>query len=138
MRFAPVILVVALAGCAVGPDYKPPAPNAPAAFGENGPWKIAAPKDDLPKSGWWRIFKDPVLDGIEERAERENLTLRAALARVDQARAIARISQAGLYPSVALNPSAGRTRYSGNREVQPGASHPAYTTSSFDVPIDLA
>jgi multidrug efflux system outer membrane protein len=138
MRIAPVLLAFLFAGCAVGPDYKRPDPAPPAAFGESGPWKIAAPKDDLPRTGWWSIFRDPVLDGLEMRAQKANFDLGAAMARVDQARAVARISRADLFPAVALQPFAARERFSGNRQVQPGATHPAYTTDSIDVPLDLS
>ena len=57
MRIAPAFIALLLAGCAVGPDYKRPAADAPAAFGEAGPWKLAAPKDDLPRTGWWKFFR---------------------------------------------------------------------------------
>lgn len=138
MRIAPAFIALLLAGCAVGPDYTRPAADAPAAFGEAGPWKLAAPRDDLPRTGWWKIFNDPVLDGLESRAEKANSDLEAALSRVDEARAVARISRAALLPAVALNPSAAREHFSGNRQVQPGAANPAYTTNSFDLPLDLS
>ena len=138
MRITPVLLALVLAGCTVGPDYRRPAVDAPAAFGERGPWKIAAPKDALPRTGWWRIFNDPALDGLETRAEKANFSLSAALARVDEARAVARMSRADLFPAVALGPSVARNRYSGSRPVQPGASNPAYTANSITLPVDLS
>jgi multidrug efflux system outer membrane protein len=138
MRIPPAFLALLFAGCAVGPDYQRPPADAPAAFGESGPWKIAAPKDDLPRKGWWRIFNDPVLDGLETRAEKANFNLSAALSRVDEARAVARISRADLFPAIALEPSVARDRYSGNRPVQPGATNPAYTANSITLPVDLS
>lgn len=125
------------AGCAVGPDYERPNGAAPAAFVESGPWKEAAPRDTLPKDGWWKVFGDAELDRLEAQAQEGSPDLAASLARVDQARATARIGQSALLPAVALDPSAVRERFSGHRQVQPGSTDLGYTTNSVDVPIDL-
>jgi len=127
-----------LAGCAVGPDYRRPAVATPPAFQEAGPWKLAVPKDALPKDGWWKLFGDPALDRLENEAGGGSLTVQAALARFDQACAIARVSRAELFPNVAFNGSSVRERFSANREVPPGSGHPAYVTNSTDLPIDLS
>ena len=76
-------LLAVEAGCAVGPDYKRPAVETPAAFSESGPWKVAQPKDGLPKEAWWKVFNDPVLDGLEAKALAASPTSAAALARYD-------------------------------------------------------
>jgi multidrug efflux system outer membrane protein len=133
-------LALLLAGCAVGPDYKQPdvATTAPAAFAETGPWKVATPKDDLPKGDWWKIFHDPVLDALETSAASASPTLQAAVARRDQAFAVAGVSRADYFPSLSLDPSGNRTLYSGNRQVPPGASNAKYTTNSFNLPLDLS
>jgi multidrug efflux system outer membrane protein len=107
-------------------------------FSEAGPWKLAEPKDDLPRAGWWRVFQDPVLDRLEEQAAAANPTLDAALARVAQAGAVARVSRADFLPVLSANLDPSRTRYSGNREVPPGSTNPAYVTNSVDLPLDLA
>jgi multidrug efflux system outer membrane protein len=127
-----------LAGCAVGPDYRRPAVATPPAFQEAGPWRMAAPKDTLPKDGWWTLFRDPALERLEAQAAGGSLTVQAALARFDQAAAIARVSRAGLFPSVAFNGTAVRERFSGHREAPPGAGHAAYETNSIDLPLDLS
>jgi multidrug efflux system outer membrane protein len=131
---APLLLV---AGCAVGPDYQKPDVPQPAAYSEAGPWKVAQPKDALPKAEWWKIFHDPALDALEAEATAASPTLRAALARYDAALAAAQISRSALLPDLAVNPSATRTRYSGNRQSQTPATRFAYTTNSFDLPLDL-
>jgi len=125
------------AGCAVGPDYEKPAAAVPAAFAEAGPWKVAAPKDNLPKAGWWRIFADPQLDRLEAQAGGANLTVQAALARFDQACAVARVSRAALLPSVAANFDPDRSKYSGHREEPPGSGSSSYTANSIDTQLDL-
>jgi multidrug efflux system outer membrane protein len=125
-------------GCAVGPDYKKPDTPAPQAYSEAGPWKEAQPKDQLPKAGWWHIFHEPTLDALEEEAARASPTLGAALARFDQAVAVARVQGSQLYPSVDLGPSAVRERFSGHRQTEYPATTFQYTTNSFDLPLQLS
>ncbi len=138
LRILPLGVAVLLAGCAVGPDYERPAAAAPPAFQEAGPWKLAVPKDALPKDGWWKIFGDPALNELELQAGAGSLSVQATLARFDQAAAIARVSRASLFPSVAFNGTAARERFSGHREVRrPGPGHAAYETNNFDLPLDL-
>lgn len=54
---------------------------------------------------WWKTFNDPVLDRVVEAALASNFDLAGAVARVEQARARARIANAARYP--ALQPSVG-------------------------------
>ena len=131
------LALLLLAGCAVGPDYKRPETAVPAAFAEAGPWKVAAPKDNLPKGAWWKIFHDPALDALETQATTASPTIQAAVARRDQAFAIAGFSRSELFPQLSLDPSGSRTRFSGNRQTQVTATRQAYTTNSFNLPLDL-
>ena len=73
----------------VGPDYVRPSTAAPAAYrdpSDAGAWKAAAPADTSPRGEWWKLFADPALDTLESRALTANQDLRAAAARVEQAR----------------------------------------------------
>jgi multidrug efflux system outer membrane protein len=130
--------LILLGGCAVGPDYKRPDTPAPTAYVEPGPWKAATPKDDLPKGQWWKIFQDPVLDTLEAQAASASPTLQAAIARRDQAFAIAGLSRAEFFPWFSLDPSASRGRYSGERQTQIPATRASYTTNSYNLPLDLS
>ena len=134
---AGLLAALGLGACAVGPDYKAPAPQAPASFTELGPWKPAAPKDALPKGEWWKAFGDPGLNALEAQALAASPTLKAALARFDQALAAARISRSALLPSVSANGSLNREHYSGNRQAEFPATRFAYVSNSFDLPLDL-
>lgn len=58
---------------------------------------------------WWEIFQDPVLNELEEQALNSSYTLWAALERVIEARAQARINFAPLLPGVNFAPSFSRT-----------------------------
>jgi NodT family efflux transporter outer membrane factor (OMF) lipoprotein len=125
-----------LSGCAVGPKYQRPPVQAPAAWKTEGPWREAAPKDTFPKGAWWEIFHDEELNHFEEQLLAANQSLAAARDRLDQARSLARVASAALFPTLATDPSAARTRYSGNR---PGASIPTTTLTQgvYEIPFAL-
>ena len=70
-----------LGGCAVGPDYAPPAVVAPDAWG-GVLGDSAASATDVDLSTWWRALDDPTLDRLVDVALASNLDLTAAAARV--------------------------------------------------------
>jgi NodT family efflux transporter outer membrane factor (OMF) lipoprotein len=120
------------AGCAVGPDYRAPEPAAPAAWHatlDRGLRPGAADTQDL--ATWWTRLGDPMLNRLEERAVAANLDLRQALARVREARARRGVAQADLYPSVAANAKASRSR--GSAEIAPRT-----TTTLYDLGFDAS
>src|SRR6202158_5190923 len=106
---------VCLAGCAVGPKYQRASVPAPPAWKTEGPWRESTPKDAIPKGVWWQVFHDDELNGYEQQLIGANQSLAAAHNRLDQARSLARVASAGLFPTLSTDPGASRTRYSGNR-----------------------
>jgi NodT family efflux transporter outer membrane factor (OMF) lipoprotein len=94
----------------VGPDYKKPDDAVPATYKEAGEWVVAKPSDAAPKGEWWRVFKDPVLDGLVEQVNVNNQSLRSAEASYNQARAAVTGARAGLFPSVDASAGANRGR----------------------------
>jgi multidrug efflux system outer membrane protein len=127
-----------LAGCAVGPDYKRPPVETPPSYKEAGPWKEAAPRDAIAKGDWWRIFGDDELDGLEKRAAASNQNLRAAAARVAEARGTARIAEADFFPNITLDPTAQEVHVTRNELKPPGTNFASYTGTSYQVPLDLS
>src|SRR5882762_803677 len=89
-----------LTGCAVGPDYVAPSVPETPAYKEHGPWKKAAPRDDISKGDWYKVFHDTKLNALEEQAQTANQSLRAAVARVSESRALARQSESQFFPSI--------------------------------------
>ncbi|MEI9964578.1 MAG: efflux transporter outer membrane subunit [Caulobacteraceae bacterium] len=87
----------ALAGCAVGPDYRRPELGLNHAFHTAAPAAAAAPATDMTR--WWDSFGDPALTRVVERAEAQNLDLAQARARVLQSRAAAKAAGAALLPT---------------------------------------
>jgi NodT family efflux transporter outer membrane factor (OMF) lipoprotein len=130
-----------IAGCTVGPRYSRPAAPAPApdAWKTQPPWQQAAPKDTIPKGAWWQVFNDPALDAYEQQLLQANQSLQAARDRLDQARSLARVATAGMFPQLSADPSAVRERGSGNRPLN-GVVQPvkAYTQNVFAVPFSLS
>src|SRR5438876_9730987 len=135
LSLAPIV-TLALAGCAVGPNYKRPTTETPAHYKaeELGSWKEGKPVDDVPKGDWWTIFDDETLNEIEAQAVKANQELKAAVARVEQARATARVARSELLPSLTLEPNAFRQRYSPNQEPSFGP----LTATTFRAPLDLS
>jgi multidrug efflux system outer membrane protein len=135
-----VLLVAVLLplGCTVGPDYQRPAAGEPPAWKETGPWKEAAPRDAIAKGPWWEVFGDPLLNDLEEKAAAASPDLKAAVARVSQARAIARLSESDFFPTISLNPTATRARYARDRSAPPSAQGVPYTSNEFRVPLQLS
>src|SRR4051794_14914840 len=90
------LLALGLGGCAVGPDYHRPTVATPAAYkeAELGHWKKSTPQDQVAKGNWWKMFGDPQLDELEQQATANNQELKAAVARVTEARATARVAGA--------------------------------------------
>jgi len=116
------LAVLLLAGCqAVGPDYVTPEWKAPAL----GDLKDHAGDTVTPGEValWWRVFDDPVLTNLVEKALCNNLTLADALARIREARARLGVSQAGLLPEVDAGGSYQRFRRSDNAGVPGDGDH---------------
>lgn len=136
MRAPDVLLPLALlglAGCASAPADAPPAVPAPAAFRDTGPWTPAAADADVAQPGdWWAVFADPTLDGLEQRLAIGNADLAQALARYDQARALARQTAAARYPSVGLDASA-----ASQRKITTGRTDPYGVGASAAYELDL-
>jgi outer membrane protein, multidrug efflux system len=134
-------LLVFTTACTVGPRYSRPAAPVPApdAWKTQPPWQQAAPKDSIPKGAWWEIFHDPALDTYEQQLLQANQSLVAARDRLEQARSLARVATAALFPQLSADPGAVRERGSGNRPlngvVQP--VHP-YTQNVYNVPFSLS
>jgi NodT family efflux transporter outer membrane factor (OMF) lipoprotein len=80
---------LALASCAVGPDYHPPDPPLPQSFITGAVDRGMRDPDvnPLATGQWWRTFRDPELDALVERAIGSNPNLEMALDRLQQARA---------------------------------------------------
>jgi NodT family efflux transporter outer membrane factor (OMF) lipoprotein len=96
-RLVWVTIVLMMSGCTmVGPDFvKPEAPLLDDWMETQAPGLSAGQTD---YSNWWRVFDDPVLDNLVEKAYQQNLSLQIAGIRIYEARAQLGIAVGNLYP----------------------------------------
>ncbi len=127
-RSCVLALVVVHAACTVGPNFVRPSAQTPAHWSDRpapvAPDPIAAtPSGPSPQpstvteqtadlSAWWDGFDDQRLSSLIERALSANLDLRTAVLRVDEARAQRAIAAAAYWPTLALDDSFTRQRFS--------------------------
>src|SRR6266851_10050923 len=105
MTMSSLVVSVTLAACAVGPNYTPPKSEL-VPFHDLADVSGAKAPSTTSLDRWWLGFNDPVLVTVVQRALDQNLDLAAALARVRQARAVARGAGAQLLPTADLAGSA--------------------------------
>ena len=89
-------VVLALAGCEVGPDFSTPNSQVADKWLESGDHRVKHPgRDD---TTWWKALNDPILDALVATAYRQNLTLQTAGVHVLEARAQLGAAIGELYP----------------------------------------
>jgi len=125
-------LALAVSGCAVGPEYK--RPEAPQAAAWKTPPETVATAWPAPE--WWNGFRSRELATYIERAQRNNLDIAAAAARVAQADARTRIAGAALLPSVSAGADVARLRDGGgglSSRANERTSYAASVAASYEV-----
>ena len=92
-----VLLVSFVSGCALGPNYKRPAVDAPGNYRSAITPVEQGSLADLP---WWQIFKAETLQRLITEALQNNYDLRVAVTRVEQARQIAFQARGQFFPQI--------------------------------------
>jgi multidrug efflux system outer membrane protein len=136
-RAAAGLLLFALGGCAVGPDYKEPEIAVEGTF-------LGTPQNGFGAGStvalWWRGFRDPDLDELIDRAIRASFDVRVAAARVRQARALRHVAQLELLPSTETSAGYTRNRVSQAAAESVGGTQATATnlyTAGFDATWEL-
>ena len=115
--------VLILAGCSVGPRYRPPVTQAPSVYkqspaqfkeSETDVWKVAEPSDAMLRGNWWEIFNDPELNALEEQLNIDNQNIKQFFQNFMAARAIVREARAQLFPTATASPAYRRSGSSAN------------------------
>lgn len=109
LRAGIILAASAIAGCAVGPDYSPPALELPKTF-------ASADQEFSTEEGpanWWHNFQDPQLSSLVEQAVQGSNDVQLAVSRVNEARALRSISFIDLFPVIT-----GAVRYDARRDSQ--------------------
>lgn len=126
----PLLAATSLAGCALGPRPEAPAVPVPAQ------WNGAAPQGPWPSATWWQAFGSPELDRLIAAAQANNQDIAAAVARVQEADAQARIAGAALLPTLSLQPSvAGNQTVSNQGAVERFATASAVFSASYEIDL---
>ena len=115
-----LVLLLALAGCTtVGPDYKRPDMALPDEY----PVSPSREEASIP-AGWWALYNDPLLNQLVGAAWDSNADVRFAVARVQDAEALAREAGTLLWPEVTLGYGATRNQVSRFTQPPPAATVP--------------
>lgn len=96
-----------MSGCgslSVGPDYEKPELETPDAWHEAVREEFESGTPDL--QTWWAVFGDEMLNALIERAATNNLSLRTAAARIEQAAALRGVSASQYWPEITARSSA--------------------------------
>jgi outer membrane protein, multidrug efflux system len=136
LYFTVCVAAATTAGCMVGPRYVPPAVERPASFKSPA---LSGDQTAVPEE-WWRLYGDADLDRLVATANASNQTLQQGVARVDEARALARVAASYRYPTISASGIYTRQRTSGNR-VSTVTGQPVGGAATFNdwlVPVDLS
>lgn len=131
-------LAMFVTGCAVGPDYHRPEVNLPAQFAEAADSNKAT--DDhasVAAREWWKLFNDPQLDELVNRAFVRNYDLQQAAARIEEATGVLRETGAAQYPEVDLGASGTRSHLS-HLTANPLSSSDEFTPRDYNVSLSSA
>jgi outer membrane protein, multidrug efflux system len=125
-----------MGGCTLGPDYKRPAVEMPAAFRGAPP---AEPKaETLADIRWWQLFQDEMLQGLIRTALRENYDVQIAAARILDARAQVTITRSFQFPSIEARGDTSYTHVEGERiPLQSEDAWPATAGFLFGFELDF-
>jgi NodT family efflux transporter outer membrane factor (OMF) lipoprotein len=148
--FAMTSLIVIPAGCAVGPDFRPPhAPSVDRFTAEQLPDKTIEAQGpdgasqkfvvgkDIP-SQWWTLFRSEALDRLIRQALTGSPTLELAKARLRVAQENHKAQAGTLFPSVDANLSATRQKVSGASFGQPDTTIDPFTLINASVNVSYS
>jgi NodT family efflux transporter outer membrane factor (OMF) lipoprotein len=136
---AALLLLAAVNGCKVGPNYKVPVMPAPPEYsdnGHNGDWKLAAPADQADRGDWWSIYGDAELNHLEQQCTASNQEIAAALHAYEQAHDLVREVHASLFPTVGIGASVTRNQLSSNEPLRPVSLPLSYW--DFLIPVTIS
>jgi outer membrane protein, multidrug efflux system len=124
----PALLAMLLvAGCAVGPHYQAPKPEAVKFHEADANLVTEQPFN----TRWWNLFEDPVLDSLVDRSLASNHSIRIARARLAESRAIFDERKLDRFPTVPVTAS-----YTHSKEQIPGFGEQRRTINNFTSGFD--
>jgi outer membrane protein, multidrug efflux system len=125
--FPPLVALLVATGCAVGPHYQAPKPEAVKFHAADANLVTEQPFN----TRWWNQFEDPVLDSLVDRSLASNNSIRIARARLGEARAIFDERKLDRFPTVPVTAS-----YTHSKEQIPGFGDQRRTINNFTAGFD--
>jgi len=129
--------VALLEACSLAPAYKPPATEEVVSYKEAGDWMPAQPADARQRGSWWEVFGDLRLNELEKQLDAANPDVQAAVARFEEARAVARQDTSNEFPTLGLGASGKRTRSSANAPLAGLNGNVPATSNDFVASLNL-
>lgn len=132
-KYLPLIVLVLLAGCSVGPDYKTPENTV------TDSWQPVSGdfSQDTVQTDWWKLFNDPLLDKYMVMAAENNKDLMAAEETILQARALRMVAASSFYPQLEANLNGTKTYFSKNGPIFAGSSLTEGPSATTGLPFVL-
>jgi len=131
------LCAISLAGCTVGPDYRPPAPVPGSQAPLLGTTEAQAATVEPPPQ-WWQLYQDPTLDALVQEAFSANTDLRVAMANLAAARASLELTRTERYPQTKLGAATERARDPTTNEILEFAGQPPQTFWFYDALLDVS
>lgn len=130
----PLIVLLLPAGCALGPDYQQPERSNDAGWQSEQDGRTAA---EGRETLWWQQLGDPLLDELVSESASHNRELAAAIANIEQSRAMRRAAFGGYFPSVDASAAANRNRYSNQNAFRTNSGIRNNYTAGLDASWEL-
>ena len=130
LRLSLVGLTMAMAGCAIGPDYHRPAVALPASYPESAQTGATETRQDALSAQWWTLYNDATLTQLVSATLKNNVDIGRAIAQIDEAEGVLSETSANLLPEIDLNAAHTKARTSTvtAQRLPPGT--PVVTTSN--------
>jgi NodT family efflux transporter outer membrane factor (OMF) lipoprotein len=123
-----LLLLLLIAGGCTHPVKKPAMPvPVPGSFSTSGSEPL--------QNKWWRAFQDNELNDLIDKALTDNFDLQTAWDRLAQAEALARQTNASLWPQVNLTAETSRTRQEANGAVNYNNLYSVGVAASYEVDL---
>jgi outer membrane protein TolC len=131
MRTLLPLAALALTGCSLIPAYQRPSVPAPTHWPQTEADAAETP------AAWWTGFGSPALDGWVAQALAANQDLAAAVARIAQARAVAAIAGAAVWPTLDASLGVTDSDRSGNAAFSGGTQSGTRTTAQLSAAYEI-
>lgn len=130
------IAMLGVGACSLAPHYTVPEIPVPGQYKNQGAWSLAAPSDQISRDGWWRVYRDPQLDALQQQLLSNNPNLSAALAHYAQAQAFVAQVNSALLPMVKGFGNGQRIRQSDTRPLRSTTTDNVYNSGTLGLQVD--